>query len=332
MEYIDKLIKAQRIVIKQYAYGTVRIDDGASLIKKLFNKNEIGGGDGGGGTVSVCGFAGTNSRVDVAFGINTNNSVDGEIIPMIYLPPADALVFNGENVQVQPPNGALQQGQCYYSVPIGSDLWCAIFVNTTEGRYEAGIFDKNHLPTGSVFKFHVAKVPRNLDINNVVQYALGTAFIYTDQSPFAIVADNQQPAVQNVLGAGEQADGENFGDETYDTETAWDAYDENDYETTHHFENCYYSFGELLCEANVSRDIKVESYANKIVCLRVQTVADGSSQHKAELTGYDTLGEVQAAQKDVNYVTKPLYKLDLNGKVIVDFRQGIGIQVMEDLT
>lgn len=118
--------------------------------------------------------------------------------------------------------------------------------------------------------------------------------------------------------------------------------------TVHVFVNQYYMSGEhklneLQLEATVEDFVLQGSLENgngededyteadrPFVCLRVPATAIAPDSPPA-LVGYKTIAEVQAAQRDVSYVVRPLYKFDHYGRVLVDFRNCPSLQVAEAL-
>lgn len=321
MENYEKLVKAQRIVIKQFAYGTVRIDDGVNL------KNVGNGGDGNKFT------NGTGYNHYCAFGVVSDVQVNGQIQPMIYLPPKDALILNNENIRVQPLNGAQQNGQCLYLIPPNIDIWCAVTMGA-DGKRTARLYKAQDLPKVCEFAFHVAMVPLNLRRSKVVQYVYGTVFAYAEKGAFCIIDDGYNitpitPPLSATARAIDSDDSSDSSEEESEEETPWDDYDPEFYNTTHHFANGYYMMGGVLKEITIPDTLKVESFASQFVCLKVPVTTN--SNESATIVGYDDLSAVQAAQQDPAYFVKPLYKIDANGKVEADLRDAPVIQVAEVL-
>ncbi len=108
------------------------------------------------------------------------------------------------------------------------------------------------------------------------------------------------------------------------------------------FANQYYLNGEVLHELDLEDAVEdfvcqgelgeVEEYtaADKpYVALKVPATTNSTTE--PALIGYKTLAELQAAQKAVAFVVKPLYKFTHDGSVAVDFRNCPARQVAEIL-
>lgn len=108
------------------------------------------------------------------------------------------------------------------------------------------------------------------------------------------------------------------------------------------FGNQYYLAGEVLHELNLEDAVEDfvcqgelgegEEYtaADKpFVALKVPATTNSTGE--PALVGFKTLAELQAAQSNVAWVIKPLYKLTHDGSVAVDFRNCPALQVAEVL-
>lgn len=282
-----------RMMIRQYAYGLMRIDDGESVT----NVQDPGKDKNGNPIIYK----------HTVFDISAEDDALGQIQPKVYLPDGGgALYIDGQNITVEPLQGGIVPGRTLYDVPLNSEVWCAVTKNAQD-RLTAKLYLANQLPPNPEFAFPVASVPMNPRMNRVTQYAYGTVFLSTggnakDNGAFKIVSSSQ------ALSA--SARGARSGT------------------TTHHFENCYYMNGNVLNEIDAS-GTTVESFAGQFVCLKVPATA--SSGDSASLIGYSSYSELHEAQTDPAYVVTPLYKLDAEGAVDVDFRNCPTTQVAEVL-
>ena len=107
------------------------------------------------------------------------------------------------------------------------------------------------------------------------------------------------------------------------------------------FANQYYLDGEVIheleledavedfvCQGELEEGEEYTEDDRPYVALKVPASTDGGD---ATLEGYATLSDLQAAQNDVAYVVKPLYKFTHSGSVAVDFRNCPALQVTEEL-
>lgn len=297
-----------KLVVRQYAYGLMRIDDGS--VVNIHNPNK----DKNGKPIIY---------TDFPFEVSADVGQNGNIQPVIYLPPDNTLFVNGQDVMVNPLAGGRVAGQNIYPIPLNSSLWCAVFPSIV-GGLSAQIFNgQGGIPQDSIARFFVAFVPRDPQRDKVVQYAYGTQRLYVDGGIFTIVPDgysHEDPS--------EGADDDDSSEEAEqvslgiarDSASASSA-------ITHHFENTYYMVGERLFDAGLD-GTTVEDYSGKFVCLKLNATV---GSHNATLVGYDTLEELQADQSDPRFVIKPLYKLGDGGNVEVDFRTGPRFQMAEVL-
>jgi len=110
----------------------------------------------------------------------------------------------------------------------------------------------------------------------------------------------------------------------------------------HLFGNQYYLKGEVLveleledavedfvCQGELSEDAEYTDSDRPFVALKVP--ATTYVTENPALVGYKTVEELQAAQNDLAYVVKPLYKFTHDGGIKVDFRNCPALQVAEDI-
>ena len=295
--------------IKQYAYGLMRIDDGASpTVVQDPGRDKFG-------KPIIYHY--------VAFGVTADNNANGNIQPMICIPEDGALYLNGEQIQINPPGGAVA-GQILF--PIGQgEVYCYVHVNNGR-RVGEIVVGAGNVPNDAIASFKVAFVPQNLRTSRVTQFVYGSVFLYVDEGIFKIVEDTSSArAIQN-LGA---RDSSAYEDDSSDSGEEYPPHDPSVFTRTHHFENCYYLLGEVLHEVSVSSSETVESFAGKFVCLKIPVTAGSSESDR--LIGYSSVSALQEAQKDPAYVVKPLYKLDSSAHIEIDFRNGAQVQVAEVL-
>lgn len=85
------------------------------------------------------------------------------------------------------------------------------------------------------------------------------------------------------------------------------------------FANQYYDIGGKTYRSNLS-PIQITWSEHKIIALRVSATGTGSPS--ATIVTFDSLGELQTAQENLDYYTIPLYEVDQDGAVLCDFRTG----------
>lgn len=108
------------------------------------------------------------------------------------------------------------------------------------------------------------------------------------------------------------------------------------------FANQYYLNGEVLheldledavedfvCQGELGEGEQYTADDKPFVALKVPATTNTTNQ--PALIGFKTLSELQAAQNDVAWVVKPLYKLTHDGAIAVDFRNCPALQVAEIL-
>ena len=108
------------------------------------------------------------------------------------------------------------------------------------------------------------------------------------------------------------------------------------------FANQYYLNGEVLheldledavedfvCQGELSEGQQYTADDKPFVALKAPASTDATAT--ASLVGFKSLAELQAAQNDVAWVVKPLYKLTHDGAISVDFRNCPALQVAEIL-
>lgn len=114
-----------------------------------------------------------------------------------------------------------------------------------------------------------------------------------------------------------------------------------DNETVRQFGNQFYEDGEhnlneldledavedFVCQGDLEEGEEYTAADKPFVCLKVP--ATTTSTEDPTLIGYADISELQAAQLDVGYVIRPLYKFTHNGGVKVDFRNCPFLQVSE---
>lgn len=86
---------------------------------------------------------------------------------------------------------------------------------------------------------------------------------------------------------------------------------------------------DFVCQGTLAENEEYTEADRPFVCLKVPATTDATAD--PTLDGYKTVEELQAAQKEVAYVIKPLYKFTHGGAVAVDFRNCPEFQVSEIL-
>ena len=110
-------------------------------------------------------------------------------------------------------------------------------------------------------------------------------------------------------------------------------------------ENRYFSIGEVSRHMDEGQEINLYDYINQgtlptgleytdadrpFICLKVgANIGYDGHFPEPEIVAYKDFDEVTAAQRDTNFVIRPLYKLTHAGAVAVDFRTMPNVQMVE---
>ncbi len=110
-------------------------------------------------------------------------------------------------------------------------------------------------------------------------------------------------------------------------------------------ENRYFSIGEVSRHMDEGQEINLYDYINQgalptgleytdadrpFICLKVgANIGYDGHFPEPEIVAYKDFDEVTAAQRDTNFVIRPLYKLTHAGAVAVDFRTMPHVQMVE---
>ena len=86
---------------------------------------------------------------------------------------------------------------------------------------------------------------------------------------------------------------------------------------------------DFVCQGELDEGEEYTANDRPFVCLKVPATTD--STEDPMLVGYKSLEELQAAQGDVAYIVKPLYKFTHDGSIKVDLRNCPFLQVSEAL-
>lgn len=153
-------------------------------------------------------------------------------------------------------------------------------------------------------------------------------FLTIDPAPRGTSAAPVDNGCWKIVGSTREEEGENEG-ETVST-------------SVRVFANQYYLNGEVLqqlelddavedfvCQGELGEGQQYTADDKPFVALKVPATTNTTNQ--PALIGYKSLAELQAAQNDVAWVVKPLYKLTHDGSVAVDFRNCPELQVSEIL-
>ena len=114
-------------------------------------------------------------------------------------------------------------------------------------------------------------------------------------------------------------------------------------EVVHRFDNQFYLDGERLVELDLDDTLEEfidedsepssgEEYGpndKPYVCLKIPATTTSTAQ--PAVIGYESVSEMQEAQRDTEYVIKPLYKITRSCGIKIDFRNCPAFQLAEEV-